>query len=79
MVDTNTGLSYKSSHPIHGNMSLPNNHSHIEVRRVQALTGERSLTLVLPKVFAIELGIGKGTFLKCHIADNRLIIEKTDL
>ena len=52
---------------------------HIEVRRVQALTGERSLTLVLPKVFAIELGIGKGTLLKCHTENNRLIVEKTDL
>lgn len=31
-----------------------------EVRRVQALQGERSLTIVLPKVFAMELGISKG-------------------
>ncbi len=29
-----------------------------EIRRVQALTGDRSFTLVLPKAFAIELGIG---------------------
>jgi bifunctional DNA-binding transcriptional regulator/antitoxin component of YhaV-PrlF toxin-antitoxin module len=49
-----------------------------EVRRVQALQGERSFTLVLPKQFAIELGIGRGDFLKCHIEDNRLIVEKAD-
>ena len=49
-----------------------------EIRRVQALQGERSLTLVLPKVFAIRLGIGKGDFLKCCIEDNRLIVEKAD-
>jgi hypothetical protein len=50
-----------------------------DVRRVQALTGERSLTLVLPKAFAIELGIGKGDLLKVRRQDNKLIIEKTDI
>lgn len=51
----------------------------IEIRKVQALTGERSLTLVLPKNYATELGIEKGNFLKCHIEDHRLILEKADL
>jgi bifunctional DNA-binding transcriptional regulator/antitoxin component of YhaV-PrlF toxin-antitoxin module len=47
-----------------------------EVRRVQALQGERSFTLVFPKQFAIQLGIGKGDFLKCRVDGGRLIIEK---
>jgi bifunctional DNA-binding transcriptional regulator/antitoxin component of YhaV-PrlF toxin-antitoxin module len=47
-----------------------------EIRRVQALQGERSMTLVLPKQFAIELGIAKGDFLKCKVDGNRLIVEK---
>jgi bifunctional DNA-binding transcriptional regulator/antitoxin component of YhaV-PrlF toxin-antitoxin module len=47
-----------------------------EIRRVQALQGERSLTLVLPKQFAIELGITKGDFLKCKVDGYRLIVEK---
>lgn len=50
----------------------------IKIRRLQALTGERSLTLVFPKQFAIELGIGKGDFLKCYVDRNRLIVEKVD-
>jgi hypothetical protein len=50
-----------------------------EVRRVQALTGDRSFTFVLPKSFAIELGIGKGDFLKCHVENNRLVVEKMEL
>jgi len=50
-----------------------------EIRRVQALTGERSFTFVLPKSFAIELGIGKGDFLKCHIENNRLVVQKIEL
>jgi len=54
------------------------NTDNIEIRRVQALTGERSFTVVCPKEFAIELGIGKGDFLKCHIEGNRLIVEKVN-
>jgi hypothetical protein len=50
----------------------------IELRRVQALQGERSFTLVFPKDFAVQLGIGKGDFLKCHVDGNRLIIEKVN-
>jgi bifunctional DNA-binding transcriptional regulator/antitoxin component of YhaV-PrlF toxin-antitoxin module len=50
----------------------------IELRRVQALQGERSLTLVFPKEFAIELGIGKGDFLKCRIDGKSLVVEKVN-
>jgi hypothetical protein len=50
----------------------------IKIRRLQALTGERSLTLVFPKQFAAELGIGKGDFLKCYVDGKRLIVEKVD-
>jgi bifunctional DNA-binding transcriptional regulator/antitoxin component of YhaV-PrlF toxin-antitoxin module len=50
-----------------------------EIRRVQALTGDRSFTLVLPKAFAIELGIGKGDFLKCHVEGNKLVVQKMEV
>jgi bifunctional DNA-binding transcriptional regulator/antitoxin component of YhaV-PrlF toxin-antitoxin module len=50
----------------------------IEIRRIQALTGDRSLTLVFPKQFAVELGIEKGDFLKCNVDGNRLIVQKLD-
>jgi bifunctional DNA-binding transcriptional regulator/antitoxin component of YhaV-PrlF toxin-antitoxin module len=53
--------------------------TNIEIRRVQALTGERSFTVVLPKTYAIELGIEKGHFLKCYVEDNKLILEKAEL
>ena len=51
----------------------------IEIRRAQALTGDRSLTVVLPKHFANQLKISKGDFLKCHIEDDRLILEKAEV
>ena len=50
----------------------------IQLRRVQALQGERSFTLVFPKEFATELGVGKGDFLKCQVDKNRLIVEKVN-
>ena len=50
----------------------------IEIRRVQALQGERSFTIVLPKEFAIGLGIGKGDFLKCSVDGQRLVVEKVE-
>jgi bifunctional DNA-binding transcriptional regulator/antitoxin component of YhaV-PrlF toxin-antitoxin module len=50
----------------------------IQIRRVQALQGERSLTLVLPKDFAIALEIGKGDYLKCAVEGQKLIIQKVD-
>ena len=54
------------------------NSYNIEIRKVQALTGERSFTLVLPKQFAAELGIGRGDFLKCYLDAGKLIVEKMD-
>jgi len=50
----------------------------IEIRKVQALQGEGSLTLVFPKEFATELGVRKGDFLKCQVDKNRLIVEKVN-
>jgi hypothetical protein len=48
----------------------------IEIRKVQAVTGERSFTLVFPKQFATELGVGRGDFEKCRIHSGRLVVEK---
>jgi hypothetical protein len=51
----------------------------IEIRRAQALTGDRSLTVVLPKLFANQLKISKGDFLKCHVENNRLMLQKAEV
>jgi hypothetical protein len=57
---------------------IDDNIEDIEIRKVQALTGERSLVLVLAKHFARELNIGKGDFLKCYVRAGKLILEKID-
>jgi bifunctional DNA-binding transcriptional regulator/antitoxin component of YhaV-PrlF toxin-antitoxin module len=52
-------------------------HSKIkEFRKVQGLVGESSFSIVLPKSFAIALGIGKGDFVKVYTEESRLIVEK---
>ena len=50
-----------------------------ELRKVQAYAGERSLTIVLPKIYSERLRIGKGDFLKVHVEDDRLVVQKADL
>jgi hypothetical protein len=47
----------------------------LELRRVQAL-GEKSLLLVLPKIFAEKLRISKGDYLIVKLTDQTLIVEK---
>lgn len=47
-----------------------------EIRTIQALTGDRSLTLVLPKHYAIGIGLRKGDFVKVRLDGLRIIIEK---
>jgi len=47
-----------------------------EYRKVQGLIGETSFSVILPKHYAISLGIGKGDFVKVHQEDARIIIEK---
>jgi AbrB family looped-hinge helix DNA binding protein len=53
--------------------------NHLEIRKVQALQGDRSLTVVLPKEFAILLEIGKGDYLKVTIEGKKLVLEKADI
>jgi len=49
-----------------------------QYRKIQGLVGESSFSLVLPKQFAINLGIKKGDFVKVRQEENRIVIEKAD-
>lgn len=42
------------------------------------MDNQGSFTLVFPKEFATQLGVGKGDFLKCQVDKNRLIVEKVN-
>jgi hypothetical protein len=45
-------------------------------RRIQGLVGEQSFSIILPKQYAINLGIRKGDFVKVRQEDQKIIIEK---
>jgi hypothetical protein len=47
-----------------------------EYRKIQGIVGEQSFSVVLPKKYAIDLGIGKGDFVRMHQEEGRIIIEK---
>jgi antitoxin component of MazEF toxin-antitoxin module len=53
--------------------------SEIRMMRVQALQGERSLTIVLPRNFASGLNIRKGDYLKVSLEGNKMILERAAL
>jgi len=48
----------------------------IENRKIQGLVGEQSFSVVLPKFYAIHLGISKGDFVKVSQEENKIILEK---
>jgi hypothetical protein len=47
-----------------------------QYRKIQGLIGESSFSIVLPKSYALDLGISKGEFVKVYCIENRIIIEK---
>ena len=47
-----------------------------EYRKVQALIGEMSFSIVLPKSYVTNLRINKGDFVKVHQEGHRIVIEK---
>ncbi len=49
-----------------------------QYRKIQGLVGESSFSIVLPKSYAIDLGISKGEFVKVYCIDNKMIIEKVE-
>jgi antitoxin component of MazEF toxin-antitoxin module len=50
--------------------------SEIEYRKIQGLIGETSFSIILPKQYALNLGISKGDFVKVRQEGNRIVIEK---
>jgi bifunctional DNA-binding transcriptional regulator/antitoxin component of YhaV-PrlF toxin-antitoxin module len=47
-----------------------------EYRKIQGLVGETSFSIILPKQFAINLGIAKGDFVKVSQDNGKIILEK---
>lgn len=47
-----------------------------EYRKVQAILGDVSFNIVLPKKYSNSLGIRKGDFVKVFLVDDKIIIKK---
>jgi hypothetical protein len=50
--------------------------TNLEYRKVQGIVGTQSFSVILPKSYAVKLGIGKGDFVKVRQEEDRIIIEK---
>ena len=48
----------------------------LQYRKVQGLVWKQSLSVVLPKAYALHLGIGKGDFVKVRQEENKIVKEK---
>jgi AbrB family looped-hinge helix DNA binding protein len=48
-----------------------------EIRKVQGLVGEHSFTIVLPKKYALKLGIEKGDYVAITEDDGTIIVRKS--
>jgi anaerobic selenocysteine-containing dehydrogenase len=48
----------------------------IEYRQIQGMVGEHSLSFVLPKKYATDLGIVKGDYVKVSQREGGILIQK---
>jgi bifunctional DNA-binding transcriptional regulator/antitoxin component of YhaV-PrlF toxin-antitoxin module len=47
-----------------------------EYRKVQSILGDVSFSIILPKEYAISLGLRKGEFVKVWQTDGKIVIQK---
>lgn len=53
------------------------NKEKIRIRRIQAIHGERTMVLCIPRDFISDLQIAKGDYVKCIVNDKeQLVVEK---
>jgi antitoxin component of MazEF toxin-antitoxin module len=46
--------------------------------KIQGILGDQSFSVVLPKHYAVSLGISKGEYVKVALEGNRIVIERAD-
>lgn len=47
-----------------------------EYRKIQPIVGGISFSVILPKSYAVNLGLGKGAFVKVRREGQSIVIEK---
>lgn len=48
----------------------------ISYRKIQSIVGDTSFSLVLPKKYAVKLGIKKGDFVKVMERKDEIVVQK---
>ena len=61
------------------NIESEEEHPNPKIRIIQGIHGEHTFVLCVPKAFIADLGIAKGSYVKCWVHKNRLIVEKASL
>jgi hypothetical protein len=56
--------------------ALDKNEYEYEYRKIQPIVGGVSFSVILPKSYAINLGLGKGDFVKVSQDGQKIVIEK---
>jgi hypothetical protein len=51
----------------------------LELRKIQAIHGQTTFVLVIPKDFIERLSFTKGDYVKCTIAGDSLVVKKADI
>lgn len=46
------------------------------IRKIQGIVGENLLSIILPKSYALDLGIGKGDYVKVTRQNDSIVIQK---
>jgi hypothetical protein len=49
----------------------------VSYRKIQSIVGDTSFSLVLPKKYALNLGIKKGDFVKVIERNGEIVIQRT--
>jgi hypothetical protein len=60
-------------------MSYIDSNDKPEVRKIQAIHGNTTFVLVVPRDFVGKLKISKGDYVKCTIVDNTLLVKKAEV
>ena len=53
-----------------------NDTNQFEYRKIQPIVGGISFSVILPKSYALNLGLGKGDFVKVRQEGQSIVIEK---
>jgi antitoxin component of MazEF toxin-antitoxin module len=60
-------------------MSYNDNNDKPEVRKIQAIHGNTTFVLVVPRDFIATLKLNKGDYVKCTIVDDTLLVKKAEV